>query len=216
MVPPVARLGTRWASRSTAPARGKQPGLSQGGPRRSQNRSPPAVTPLCWGGRALRAQCGFALAPPEAGKGPRRAFANSPERYSPGGDPFAMCLRLRPGRSRGARRVWRRGARLPRGGTAQTRQRITCKYRSASRLGANLPVINLSLSTVEWALSNGQSVTIIRGDSPKIAPKKAREARRRDSTAARPLAEPKRLLELHCTSRSVEAARVRPFAPAIG
>ena len=138
MVPPVARLGTRWASRSTAPARGKQPGLSQGGPRRSQNRSPPAVTPLCWGGRALRAQCGFALAPPEAGKGPRRAFANSPERYSPGGDPFAMCLRLRPGRSRGARRVWRRGARLPRGGTAQTRQRITCKYRSASRLGASI------------------------------------------------------------------------------
>lgn len=111
MVPPVARLGTRWASRSTAPARGKQPGLSQGGPRRSQNRSPPAVAPL-WLGLALRAQCGFALAPPEAGKGPR-AFANSPERYSPGGDSFAMCLRLRPGCSRGARRVWRRGSAPP-------------------------------------------------------------------------------------------------------
>ena len=214
MVPPVARLGTRWASRSTAPARGKQPGLSQGGPRRSQNRSPPAVTPL-WLGRA-GSQSTMRVCPraPRSRQGPPPSVRELPERYSPGGDPFAMCLRLRPGRSRGARRVWRRGARLPRGGTAQTRQRITCKYRSASRLGANLPV-NLSLSTVEWALSNGQSVTIIRGDSPKIAPKKAREARRRDSTAARPL-EPKRLLELHCTSRSVEAARVRPFAPAIG
>ena len=57
---------------------------------------------------------------------------------------------------------------------------------------------------MEWALSNGQSVTIIRGDSPKIAPKKAREARRRDSTAS-PTA-------LNCTAHRDQSKR-REFGP---
>ena len=55
----------------------------------------------------------------------------------------ASCLRCASATARGAVAALGGGggaAGLPRGGTAQTRQRITCKYRSASRLGANLPV----------------------------------------------------------------------------
>lgn len=215
MVPPVARLGTRWASRSTAPARGKQPGLSQGGPRRSQNRSPPAVTPL-WLGRA-GSQSTMRVCPraPRSRQGPPPSVRELPRTLQSGRRSVRDVPAASPGaQSRRSARVAARSAPPPRRDRPDAPTHHVQIPKREPPWGESSSV-NLSLSTVEWALSNGQSVTIIRGDSPKIAPKKAREARRRDSTAARPL-EPKRLLELHCTSRSVEAARVRPFAPAIG